>query len=204
MRHLLAVILLLVVGSAHAATVTIDFEGLANTDPLEDQSVIVPQGFIFTAINTLGLISGGKYSVCTTAEGLCSAQSPYGSGFTFTQEFGGLFSLASMDLILTDDYCVSFWGNNARVDLADSIPPGYVGCAGDFENGVFLEAGTHNIVFGEEWGSLSDVYIHTHDVGSAMSVDNIVVNVVPIPAAVWLFGSGLSLLGWFRRKGAAS
>ena len=28
------------------------------------------------------------------------------------------------------------------------------------------------------------------------------VSAIPIPAAVWLFGSGLGLLGWFRRKAA--
>jgi hypothetical protein len=37
-------------------------------------------------------------------------------------------------------------------------------------------------------------------------VDNIVTDVVaaavPIPAAVWLFGSALTGLGWFRRKTA--
>jgi hypothetical protein len=30
--------------------------------------------------------------------------------------------------------------------------------------------------------------------------DSITVNIVPIPAAVWLFGSGLGLLGWMRRR----
>jgi hypothetical protein len=34
-------------------------------------------------------------------------------------------------------------------------------------------------------------------------MDNLTYSVVPIPAAVWLFGSGLGLLGWFRRRQTA-
>ncbi len=37
----------------------------------------------------------------------------------------------------------------------------------------------------------------------AVGFDNLVANTVPIPAAVWLFGSGLGLLGWFRRRQTA-
>jgi len=36
--------------------------------------------------------------------------------------------------------------------------------------------------------------------GSGVFYDNVNLNVVPIPAAVWLFASGLGMLGWVRRK----
>jgi len=35
------------------------------------------------------------------------------------------------------------------------------------------------------------------------SIDSYSATVVPIPAAVWLFGSGLGLLGWMKRKATA-
>jgi len=33
-------------------------------------------------------------------------------------------------------------------------------------------------------------------------VDNLTINAVPVPAAVWLFGSALAAFGWMRRKKA--
>ena len=38
------------------------------------------------------------------------------------------------------------------------------------------------------------------DIGGIEAVDNVQVNIIPIPAAVWLFGSALAGLGWMRRK----
>lgn len=35
---------------------------------------------------------------------------------------------------------------------------------------------------------------------SELFVDNVSINVVPVPAAVWLFGSALGMLGWVRRR----
>jgi hypothetical protein len=39
--------------------------------------------------------------------------------------------------------------------------------------------------------------------GEYFVMDNFTYSVVPIPAAVWLFGSGLGLLGWVRRRQTA-
>jgi hypothetical protein len=49
--------------------------------------------------------------------------------------------------------------------------------------------------------SHKDTYTLTSDyVDAGFSISFAGIHTVPIPAAVWLFGSGLGLLGWFRRR----
>jgi hypothetical protein len=42
-------------------------------------------------------------------------------------------------------------------------------------------------------------YVDVHDYNKYLILD-FTATVVPIPAAVWLFGSGLGLLGWMKRR----
>lgn len=58
----------------------------------------------------------------------------------------------------------------------------------DVSGGVTLQLGATT---GGGAGSFANMYY-----------DNISINVVPVPAAVWLFGSALGLLGWVRRRNA--
>jgi hypothetical protein len=65
--------------------------------------------------------------------------------------------------------------------------------------GTPLPFGTHFI------GAVSDVEIGSlvwsdSSASGGPSVEAVYFTAVPVPAAVWLFGSGLSLLGWFRRR----
>ncbi len=39
--------------------------------------------------------------------------------------------------------------------------------------------------------------------GGTVLIDNVSLTVVPVPAAVWLFGSALGLIGFLRRRAAA-
>jgi hypothetical protein len=38
------------------------------------------------------------------------------------------------------------------------------------------------------------------DNDQSLDFENVAITIVPVPAAVWLFGSGLALLGWVRRR----
>jgi hypothetical protein len=49
-------------------------------------------------------------------------------------------------------------------------------------------------------GSCSPATFFTFSQAHLSAVSSLTAVPVPIPAAVWLFGSGLGLLGWFRKK----
>jgi len=70
-------------------------------------------------------------------------------------------------------------------------------------------SGTDTLVFDSTWTDLSKVSLRGDSVYSddfdrfvvgSVEIDNVVVNVVPIPAAAWLFGSALMALGWTRKR----
>ena len=49
------------------------------------------------------------------------------------------------------------------------------------------------------WSEIDSLVISS-GAESQWAMDNFTSTIVPIPAAVWLFGTGLGLLGWMRRK----
>jgi len=88
---------------------------------------------------------------------------------------------------------------------------GIGGVIGETESGEILDLspshtacnGWQTLTLGPEWTGLVRVSIEpiVVDLFAQGSIDNIVVsNVVPLPAAVWLFGSALAGMGWLKRK----
>jgi hypothetical protein len=54
---------------------------------------------------------------------------------------------------------------------------------------------------GPEWQDLDWIVMEATDCGAPCTqVDDLIFSVVPIPAAAWLFGSGLASLGWLKRR----
>ena len=57
---------------------------------------------------------------------------------------------------------------------------------------------TDPLWIGLNWSGIDSLVISS--TGDQWIMDDFTSSVVPIPAAVYLFASGLGLLGWFRRK----
>ena len=125
-------------------------------------------------------------------------------GISMEHSSGDLFSLHSLDMAYRDLFN---GGTSAYASVIGySASGGLVSATGfDLEpplsGGVFEQ---RSFVFDSTWTNLARVEFKFQAVNSggfaAGFVDNISVTAVPIPAAVWLFGSALAGLGWMRRK----
>lgn len=181
--------------TVHAASVTVDFEEFNVGDtgapwlvPLESQGFDISGayagGFLAPAEIIIGTNTGTKSFGGTIAG---PGQDSYGVivQIWFERSDGGAFSLHSLDLLMDadEDGSTAIVGTLSGGGYANLNTP--VG-TGDWLNleSLYFEA------VGNPWG-----------VGYAtVELDNVVVSAVPIPAAIWLFGSALVGLGWVRRK----
>jgi hypothetical protein len=180
MRHALGVILLLAVGSAQAASI---FEVSRSVNGATINGTITTDGTIGTvsAVNILAwnllLDDGVNSSSLTTGNSFIHAAS---SSFeaTSTQLLFD-YSAADSFFLFYENNHVGFW----CLEQSNS------GCAAGYSTDrIAINSDGIRIRYNE-----ADFIYGTEVVGS----------MVPVPAAVWLFGSALAGLGWIRRKQTA-
>jgi hypothetical protein len=207
MKKLLTVAALLGSGVVSAAVVAVDFEQGVTDDNAVN---FVPE---FTAFDgeyytyTEDGIAVSYKSGGVSGRYLGGNLEDYGSAFlqwcprsfcsnivtTIASISGDAFDLYSLDAI-------AFAGPGGE----GIVVTGHLSAGGIVQQSVIVsDTGWANTVFGSDWSGLEYVTIISGDDNIAPGIDNIVISVVPIPAAVWLFGSGLGLLGWFRRRQTA-
>jgi hypothetical protein len=201
MQRLLPAFLLLLAATSQAAIVTIDFEGVA-----ADNANVIPASPYLEdgmAVDSYRIENGifGKdaygNSNGTAAYGWCQLEflgCNQDALITITKDGDGTFDLLSLDasdLVYTQ-----------TVVLGPLIATGYLAGGGTVSAALnIVEGQWQTFNFDSQWSNLIAVDLYGERVADMdYAIDNVVVNAVPIPAAVWLFGSALGLLGWLRRR----
>jgi hypothetical protein len=203
MRYAFGVILLLVVGSAQAVPIEYAFEGVGSGTLAGNTFINTSFEFRFLGdtddlyyVNTPGVITpSDPYIVFNDIDNGQFSVAGFGSGFlTGSWE-------------VTAQHQITFYGPSSTI----SVGNGLVFSMPIFDQSYHLEESYYSLADGDNLPEYSVIdfdplqFMQT----SAGQLNFTGINsvaftatVVPIPAAVWLFGSGLGLLGWFRRKAA--
>jgi hypothetical protein len=190
MKKLVLIGSLLLAGNTFASTITIDFEQPKTwSNPIPDAegidnpySTLVTQGFEFNT--QLGFEGYTEHAYCPW----CTTSMEKVSGETFdllSFDLGSYLTSGAVDQITI----TGFYAGGGQASKAFNFAPN----AGMTS---FTLAAADAALF----SNLESIEFGTSMLGGAGIIDNITVSAVPIPAAVWLFGSALAGLGWFRRK----
>jgi hypothetical protein len=192
-RLIFAGVVLFIVGSANAAVLTFDDLSGSSPDPIADG---------YGGLNWSNMRSFfGCFS--RPDSGYCSGTV---SGYNVAFNMYGNAAATSSDSLFDFDgaYLTAAWNNDLNIEVL-----GFNGASLLYNTTVvvsdgaptwfdFAYAGIDRLEFRSFGGVDSDPTDGYSGVHFAM--DNFTYNIVPIPAAVWLFGSGLGLLGWMRCK----
>jgi hypothetical protein len=197
MRQLFALIILATGTIAQAAPVTIGFDGGPTYFGLETYgedgftlTSNVPDG---TLIDNDNLVRGnlGSPGTGTNSQALFWGQNATTSTITLADNLGGVFNLVSFDA-------------SSLANAAGSLSVvGTLFGGGTVSQVLTLSSSlsTYNVTGLDNLVSVAFSFNGATSV-SPYDMDNINLNVVPVPAAVWLFGSALGLMGWVRRRAA--
>jgi len=164
---------------AGASTVTLDFE--SDYTQLEGfpDALLETKGYLLTNV---GVTNGAPYA----------AVGPSHTLVTLSQVSGDAFAISSVDL-------QSGFGSY----LGEWQITGNYASGGSIAKSVDITS-FETVTFDSSWIDLQSVTFFLVDPTYSFPgqlLDNVVVSsVVPIPAAVWLFGSALAGLGWMRQK----
>jgi hypothetical protein len=198
MKHFFTVFLLLASSSAYSANVTLDFEqfvGTVGTFESVQAGTALGNGFqINSAIDVIWLNGLGPAPIPDGTAVSIALNSNTGPSIEFGRIDGQAFDLISFQHAFggSGDYDFSITATLAGGGLvSDLVSVTEI----DSQYDTFLNSGLFN--------NIVNFSVSTDGTTPALALDNIAVTAVPVPAAVWLFGSALAGLGWMRRKPTA-
>jgi hypothetical protein len=200
MKNLIAVVLLLGCGVVQAAAVIIDFEeydGVCDASPFStcdaDNPLVTDQGFLFSPLDSkpIELSHPADETGGFGTTSIFLSRDDYGSDVIEISEASSsnfnFYGFATIHLFNSTgliDSIIGYKENGTQVTA----------------NNIEINGSYINLINYGDFSNLVRVEIFSNEANNVLVLDNFMVQTVPIPAAVWLFGSALGGLGWMRRK----